>query len=296
MKTIKFSLAIQIPEKAEKFLPTINKVIWAQTPPQTDEELLEDYRKTLEATRKALNLPEKNRMNWLEIEDGSKIAEIGHTPNSGIRAGLLTVLWNAFVDAVKQDQKISAVLPDFIKVHFSGGVCPFQAIGEICGHPFYFRARHGEWTLDFAKPGKDPIDDSFHGYSGDDPSEGYMTEGDFLKILIELGTEFKKVFSTNMIDFIQVFEGDGRDHRLDYFKFGNGIGGGYVNGNGDGDGDGSGSHFGHGNGNGSGTGNHFGSGFGDGDNLGNGFCRASVDGIGDGDVNGFGNLYPGLQG
>lgn len=194
MKTIKFSLEIQIPEEAEKFLPTINKVIWAQTPPQTDEELLEDYRKTLEATRKAHNLPEKNGMNWLEEdrENGGKIAETGHTPGSRIKSGILMCLWNAFADAVMQDQKISAVLPDFIKVHFSGGVCPFQAIGEICWHPFYFRARHGEWTLDFAKPGKDPIENSFHGYRGDDPSEGYMKEEDFLKLINECGTEFKK--------------------------------------------------------------------------------------------------------
>lgn len=192
MKTIKLAIEIEIPEKAEKFLSEIKKVIWSQTPPQTDEELLEDCKKTLETTRKALNLPEKNRMNWLEIEDGSKIAEIGHTPNSGIRAGLLKVLWNAFVDAVKQEEKLAIILPDFIKVQSSGGVCPFQAIGTVCDHPFYFRERHGEWTIDFAEKGKDPVDDSFHGYSGDDPSEGYMKEEDFLKILIELGTEFKK--------------------------------------------------------------------------------------------------------
>lgn len=43
-----------------------------------------------------------------------------------------------------------------------------------------------------------------------------------------------------MFDFVQVFEGDGKDHRWDDFKFGNGYGYGYGNGNGNGYGNGDG--------------------------------------------------------
>ena len=148
-------------------------------------------------TRSALNLPEKNKMNFL-CEDGTdfKIAETGHTQNSHFKSAMITVLWNAFVDAVQQDQKLATILPDYIKVHSSGGVCPFQAIGTVCDHPFYFRARHGDWTIDFAEIGKDPVEESFHGYTGDDPAEGYMKEEEFLKIILECGAEFKKYVET----------------------------------------------------------------------------------------------------
>lgn len=64
-----------------------------------------------------------------------------------------------------------------------GGFCPVQAEGTINGHPFYFRARHEEWTLGIAEWGQDPIDIDFEhqGYFvlqpyGEGPEEaGYMT-------------------------------------------------------------------------------------------------------------------------
>jgi hypothetical protein len=197
MKTIKFAASFTIPDEMEGNLPLLKKAIWAQTSAKTDEELLDDYKKTLEVTRSAHNLPKTNKMNFL-CEDGTdfKIAETGHTPNSHFKSAMITVLWNAFVDAVQQDQKLATVLPDYIKVHSSGGVCPFQAVGTVCDHPFYFRARHGDWTIDFAEIGKDPIEESFFGYTDDDPADGYMKEEDFLKIILEYGEKFKEYVET----------------------------------------------------------------------------------------------------
>lgn len=32
-----------------------------------------------------------------------------------------------------------------------------QYEGELFGHPFYFRQKHGEWSLNIALPGRDPV-------------------------------------------------------------------------------------------------------------------------------------------
>lgn len=75
-----------------------------------------------------------------------------------------------------------------------GGACPTQATGRTAGdRPFYFRARHGDWTLNVGEPGWPeyrnwPGDAAWnHGLvaQGDDPSGGDMDDADVLAILDE---------------------------------------------------------------------------------------------------------------
>jgi len=75
-----------------------------------------------------------------------------------------------------------------------GGVCPCQADGTMDGHPFYFRARHGMWTLDACKKGRDPLDeiDIVFQRSGDDPDNGYMPEAAAAKIIFECWCDFQR--------------------------------------------------------------------------------------------------------
>lgn len=73
-----------------------------------------------------------------------------------------------------------------------GGSCPCQADGTMDGYPFYFRARHGLWTLDVCNAGNDPVDgDSIFSRDGDDPDNGYMPEDKAAKIIFECWCEFK---------------------------------------------------------------------------------------------------------
>jgi hypothetical protein len=63
--------------------------------------------------------------------------------------------------------------------------------------PFYFRARHGEWSLEVGPPGAN-ADDDWHGFVrpgtqnlvwaiavGEDPTMGYMPEGTVRELLEE---------------------------------------------------------------------------------------------------------------
>jgi hypothetical protein len=74
-----------------------------------------------------------------------------------------------------------------------GGACPTQATGRYTesDRPFYFRARHGVWTLQVGEPGW-PTDycDWPEGCpelapiaNGDDPTEGWMESEDVLAII-----------------------------------------------------------------------------------------------------------------
>ena len=71
-----------------------------------------------------------------------------------------------------------------------GGCCPCQAEGTMNGYPFYFRARHGDWQLDVAEVGGDPVeasipdDPALYRAEGDDPWDGYMPV-EAAKILIQ---------------------------------------------------------------------------------------------------------------
>lgn len=79
------------------------------------------------------------------------------------------------------------------RVDSIGGACPTQAEGFTKdGRPFYFRARHGEWTLDVGEVGWPdytnwPIGDAWNTgrevAAGDDPTEGWMEPDDVLAIL-----------------------------------------------------------------------------------------------------------------
>ena len=77
-----------------------------------------------------------------------------------------------------------------------GGACPTQATGRnVDGRPFYFRARHGHWTLELGKPewptdySDWPIDhradepEVFLVAQGEDESHGWMEDDDVLAIL-----------------------------------------------------------------------------------------------------------------
>lgn len=72
-----------------------------------------------------------------------------------------------------------------------GGMCPTQADGLTPGgRPYYFRARHGRWTLDVGQPGwpvglLDWPGDGEQVAAGDDPSHGSMTDDEVLVILDE---------------------------------------------------------------------------------------------------------------
>lgn len=68
-----------------------------------------------------------------------------------------------------------------MRVHLEqiGGGCPTQAWGTIGGYSFYFRARHGTWTLDVGpEKATDPrfVDSETAVWSawGNDPTEGWM--------------------------------------------------------------------------------------------------------------------------
>lgn len=74
-----------------------------------------------------------------------------------------------------------------------GGMCPTQAEGRYTDsdRPYYFRARHGRWTLTVGEPGW-PTDFDLsdvvgwpdeHAASGDDPTRGAMAHADVLAII-----------------------------------------------------------------------------------------------------------------
>lgn len=77
-----------------------------------------------------------------------------------------------------------------------GGACPTQAMGRTAdGRPYYFRARHGEWTLEVGEhdfptdysdwPASRHDADHFLIASGDDESHGWMNDSEVLAILDE---------------------------------------------------------------------------------------------------------------
>jgi hypothetical protein len=83
-------------------------------------------------------------------------------------------------------------------IDWLGGMCPAQAVGHLADErPFYFRARHGEWSLEVGPLGAG-ADDDWHGFVrpgtqdlacavpvGEDPTMGCMPEGILLELLEE---------------------------------------------------------------------------------------------------------------
>ena len=77
-----------------------------------------------------------------------------------------------------------------------GGMCPTKAEGRtVGGRPYYFRARHGDWTLEVGHLNF-PTDygswpfvrgdwNAFLVASGDDPTHGGMSDAEVLAILDE---------------------------------------------------------------------------------------------------------------
>ena len=102
-----------------------------------------------------------------------------------------------------------------------GGSCPFQADGSFYGNPFYFRARHGDWTLEVAAPGEDPVcNPSLFYADGDDDTCGYMELEEAMRII---GGEFV-AFTEKYADQIyrgadwpprRAKESNAKDHRAD---------------------------------------------------------------------------------
>lgn len=73
-----------------------------------------------------------------------------------------------------------------------GGACPFQAEGTINGKPFYFRARHGSWTLEVAEVGDDPVRNATLYYAeGDDETHGFMKQETAAALLGKEAWKFK---------------------------------------------------------------------------------------------------------
>ena len=81
--------------------------------------------------------------------------------------------------------------PQILEVTSLGGACPTQAEGYIWGKPFYFRARHGEWSLAVAETNADAVSASSIDFSrgvyfvteGEDDSGGWMEGEAVLKLL-----------------------------------------------------------------------------------------------------------------
>lgn len=75
-------------------------------------------------------------------------------------------------------------IPEHVTITSCGGACPTQAEGTIHGLPFYFRSRHGSWSLQVTNPGLDPLsDDLVYEECGDDPSRGFMEDDQVMAIL-----------------------------------------------------------------------------------------------------------------
>jgi len=84
-------------------------------------------------------------------------------------------------------------LPAGLVITDIGGACPAQASGTMHGFPFYFRARHGDWSLQVVRPGDDPVwpkKQMVHHADGHDPSHGWMSVDEVMAILL---AEFAKV-------------------------------------------------------------------------------------------------------
>jgi hypothetical protein len=78
--------------------------------------------------------------------------------------------------------KIDSMKAQGFDVQWLSGLCPVQANGQIDGRPFYFRARHDEWSIRIAKFKGGDMDDVIDARDawehrekyGQDPDAGYM--------------------------------------------------------------------------------------------------------------------------
>lgn len=87
-----------------------------------------------------------------------------------------------------------------IIVTSAGGIMPTQAEGTIDGQPFYFRARHGVWTLEINMFNHDEClptnrsawhdTDPVWVFDGDDDTSGMMSRSAVLDILKQCADEY----------------------------------------------------------------------------------------------------------
>lgn len=70
---------------------------------------------------------------------------------------------------------------DGLVIDYMGGACPTQSEGTIQGIPFYYRARHGSWSLGI---GQDPVSNGDINLFGDDPHVGWVPDEDVKAVLI----------------------------------------------------------------------------------------------------------------
>lgn len=71
-----------------------------------------------------------------------------------------------------------------------GGACPCQADGVWDNQFFYFRARHGEWTLEIGATPEDAVWGELIA-EGDDPTGGHMSDKE-ARAIIEAAYKAKK--------------------------------------------------------------------------------------------------------
>jgi hypothetical protein len=84
-----------------------------------------------------------------------------------------------------------------VEIDGRGGMCPVQIDGTANDHPFYFRARHGEWTCAIVGPGEDPIvidrEEGIFFVRGEDETEGYARPEECYPALLDVFRQWKNV-------------------------------------------------------------------------------------------------------
>lgn len=93
-------------------------------------------------------------------------------PADQILLSLALVDWEKAEGIIPDHALFSAPATNLV-ITSCGGACPTQAMGEISGVPFYFRARHGFWTLGL---GEDPVSRAELEMSGEDDTSGWMSD------------------------------------------------------------------------------------------------------------------------
>lgn len=79
------------------------------------------------------------------------------------------------------NHKVFTYDDDGLDVDYMGGACPTQSEGRIQGVPFYYRARHGSWSLSI---GEDPVGNGEINLMGDDPHAGFVPDEDVMPVLL----------------------------------------------------------------------------------------------------------------
>ena len=91
--------------------------------------------------------------------------------------------------------KLKAVYPTgfiepWIYVSNYSGFCPLQAEGHLVtdddgNKPFYFRARHEQWSFEVAHEGFDPCGEAHWSFEEDHPEAGWMEPEDVIKCIVK---------------------------------------------------------------------------------------------------------------